>query len=181
MSHFGAGTEYALHCLLFLTDGETAHSPGSRDLADFQGISPSYVAKLFTSLERAGIVSSTEGAKGGFRLSRPASDISVLDVVDAIEGRKSIFQCRNIRVNCALFGEKAPAWAGSGLCAIHQVMIDAEEKMREELARVTLSDLNDSVSAKAPAGFTPKVIDWFADRQADRFRARSPRKSSQEQ
>ena len=177
MSHFGAGTEYALHCLLFLTEGETAHSPSSRDLAEFQGISSSYVAKLFTSLERAGIVSSTEGAKGGFRLSRPASDISVLDVVDAVEGRKPIFQCRNIRVNCALFGDRAPEWAGSGLCAIHQVMIDAEEKMREELARMRLSDLNDRISAKAPANFNPKVIDWFAERQTDRFRARSPRKT----
>ena len=178
MSHFGAGTEYALHCLLFLTGGETAHSPSARDLAEFQGVSPSYVAKLFTSLERAGIVSSAEGAKGGFRLSHPASDISVLDVVDAIEGRKRIFQCKNIRVNCVLFEDEAPAWAVSGLCAIHQVMIDAEEKMREELARVTLSDLNDRLSAKAPANFSPKVIDWFAQRRTDRFRARSPRKSS---
>ena len=177
MGHYGAGTEYALHCLLFLTDGETAHSPSSRDLAEFQGLSPSYVAKLFTLLERAGIVSSTEGAKGGFRLGRPASDISVLDVVDAVEGRKPVFQCKNIRLSCALFGEKAPAWAASGRCAIHQVMIDAEEKMREELARVTLSDLNDRLSAKAPANFSPKVVDWFAERQADRFRARSPRKS----
>ena len=178
MSHYGAGTEYALHCLLFLTNGKTAKSPSSRDLAEFQGISPSYVAKLFTSLERADIVSSTEGAKGGFRLSRPASSISVLDVVDAIEGRKPIFQCKNIRVNCVLFGDKAPAWAASGRCAIHQVMIDAEAKMREELARVTLADLNERVANKAPANFNPKVVNWFAERQADRFRARSPRKPS---
>ena len=177
MSHYGAGTEYALHCLLFLAEGQTDHFPSSRDLAEFQGISPSYVAKLFTSLERAGIVSSTEGAKGGFLLSRPASDISVLDVVDAVEGRKPIFRCKNIRVNCVLFNNKAPAWATSGRCAIHQVMVDAETKMREELARVTLSDLNESVAAKAPANFNPKVTDWFAERQADRFRARSPRKS----
>ena len=80
-------------------------------------------------------------------------------------------------MNCALFGDRAPAWAGSGLCAIHQVMIDAEEKMREELARMRLSDLNDRISAKAPANFNPKVVDWFAERQADRFRARSPRKT----
>ena len=176
MSHFGAGTEYALHCLLFLADGETTHSPSSRDLAEFQGISASYVAKIFTSLERAGIVLSTVGAKGGFQLSRPASRISVLQVVDAVEGRKPVFQCRNIRVNCALFGERAPAWAGSGLCAIHQVMVDAEEKMRAELDRVSIADLRDRVAEKAPANFSLKVIDWFADRQAHRFRARSPRR-----
>ena len=178
MSHYGAGTEYALHCLLFLAEGETDHSPSSRDLAEFQDLSPSYVAKLFTSLEHAGVVSSTEGAKGGFRLARPASDISVLDVVDAIEGRKPIFQCKNIRVNCALFGDKPPTWASSGRCAIHQVMMDAEAKMREELARVTLADLNERVAKKAPANFNPKVIDWFAERQADRFAVRSPRKPS---
>ena len=177
MGHYGAGTEYALHCLLFLAEGQTDHSPSARDLAGFQGLSPIYVAKLFTSLERAGIVSCTECAKGGFLLSRPASDISVLDVVDAVEGRKSVFRCKNIRLNCALFEDKVPAWARSGRCAIHQVMIDAEEKMREELVRVTLTDLNERVATKALAKFNPRVIDWFAEWQADRFRGLSPRNS----
>ncbi len=54
MSHFGNGVEQALHCLLFLVDREGGGVPSARDLAEFQGLSTSYVDKLFTALERLG-------------------------------------------------------------------------------------------------------------------------------
>ena len=54
MSLYGASVEYGLHCLLYLVDPPPGVTPSSRDLAEFQGVSPSYVAKLFTQLEKAG-------------------------------------------------------------------------------------------------------------------------------
>lgn len=45
-----------------------------------------------------------EGAGGGYRLVRPPAEISVLDVVQALEGNKPLFQCNEIRSNCAVFG-----------------------------------------------------------------------------
>ena len=96
MSLYGASVEYGLHCLLYLVDLPQEVVPSSRDLAEFQGVSPSYAAKLFTQLEKAGLVASSEGTAGGYRLARPVDEITVLDVVDALEGGKPLFQCRKI-------------------------------------------------------------------------------------
>src|SRR5262249_18862378 len=151
MSHVSNAVEYALHCLLFLAGppaGVTAASV--RDLAEMQGISVEYLAKLFTKLQRAGLVVATEGARGGVALARAPEHISVLDVVAAIDGKKSLFECRNIRAGCAVFGN-APRWVTSGVCSIHAVMLEAEKRVREVLAEHTLADLAGRVLAKAPA------------------------------
>src|SRR5215470_1745430 len=97
MSLYGASVEYGLHCLLYLVDPPQGVVPSSRDLAEFQGVSPSYVAKLFTQLEKARLVASSEGTAGGYWLARPVDEITVLDVVDALEGGKPLFQCREVR------------------------------------------------------------------------------------
>ena len=86
MALYGASVEYGLHCLLHLVDVGDGVRPSSRDLAEFQGVSPTYVAKLFTQLEKAGLVKSIEGVGGGYGLGRPADEITVLDVVDALDG-----------------------------------------------------------------------------------------------
>lgn len=168
MSHFGSGVEQALHCLLFLVDREGGGLPSARDLAEFQGVSPSFVAKLFTKLEKSGIVKSGEGVRGGFCLARPASDISVLDVVDVIEGAKPLFRCRDIRKDCVLFSDDPPKWATRGVCAIHGVMIEAERKMRETLAGVSLNDIARQSSEKMPSAFLAAAGTWFESRQTER-------------
>ena len=163
MSHFGNGTEYGLHCLIIL-----AQAPGviisSRDLADLQGVSVSFLAKIFPKLEKAGLVTAAEGIKGGYGLARPAEEITVLDVVDAIEGRKPLFDCQEIRGRCAVFGGQPPAWATAGVCGIHAVMIRAERSLRDELTRTTLRDLADGIGRKAPPDFESDVQTWLADR-----------------
>ena len=175
MSHISAGVEYGLHCLLFLTEA----APGGvseasvRDLAELQGVPADYVAKLFTKLHKAGLVIATEGAKGGFALARPANQISVLDVVTAIDGDKALFECREVRARCAVFGETAPAWASSGVCSIHAVMQNAEKRMHEALASQSLYDLAVRTSAKAPRTYGPQVVKWLDGRTAGRRRDRS--------
>ena len=151
MALYGSGVEYALHCLLFFVDADEGVHISARDVAEFQGISPSYVAKLFTRLEKAGIVSAAEGIAGGYTLSKDPSAISILAVADAAEGRKSLFKCKNIRTDCVLFDEAPPRWATRGHCSIHAVMLDAERKLREQLAKVTLADISTSLSSKAPS------------------------------
>jgi len=168
MSHFGSGTEQALHCLLFLVGRQNEGLPSARDLAEFQGVSPSFVAKLFTKLDKAGIVKSGEGVRGGFRLARPAAEISVLDVVDAIEGEKPLFRCREIRKDCVLYGDEPPRSATEGVCTIHRVMLEAERTMRESLARVSLGDLSRQTARKIPKAFQAAARSWFDLRQAER-------------
>jgi Rrf2 family protein len=96
MAHLSSKVEYGLHCLLWLVDPREEPA-SSRDLAELQGISPTFVAKIFPKLEKAGIVVAVGGVRGGYQLGRPAGEISVLDVVDAIEGGKPLFECQEIR------------------------------------------------------------------------------------
>jgi Rrf2 family protein len=160
MAHFTAGTEYGIHCLLWLIDaGEQPLS--SRDLADLQGISPSFVAKIFPKLEKAGIVAASEGVRGGYRLARPPAQISFLDVVDALEGDKRLFDCQDIRGRCAVFDGKPPAWSVSGVCAIHAALLRAESAMRDALAQESLASVAETFHRKAPARFAGDVQHWI--------------------
>jgi Rrf2 family protein len=174
MAHLGSGVEYGLHCLLWLV-GSHSEPASSRDLADLQGISSSFVAKIFPKLEKAGIVTASDGLRGGYWLAKPANRITVLDVVDAIEGKKPLFECLQIRGRCALFGDKPPAWSVKGLCSIHAVMIRAETSMREELARTSLADLAHAVDEKSPAGFSDEIQNWLTNRVAARKAGRPAR------
>ena len=162
VAHITTGVEYALHCLLFLVDqGRTA---SARDLGELQGVPVEFVAKLFTKLQKAGLVVASEGAGGGFRLARKPHSISVLDVVVAIEGKKQLFECREIRGRCAIFGRKPPAWATRGVCSIHAIMLEAETRMREVLASHTLADLAARADSKAPPDFGAAVAKWLSAR-----------------
>ena len=172
MAHLGSGVEYGLHCLLWLVKPNTA-PPSSRDLADLQGLSPSFVAKIFPKLEKAGIVHASQGIRGGYRLARAAAQITVLDVVDAIEGRKPLFDCQEIRGRCAVFSGKPASWATRGVCTIHAIMLRAEQKMREELAAVTIADLAHAVGRKAPPNFLATVHHWLDSRLAARTEAKA--------
>lgn len=166
MAHLTVSVEYGLHCLLWLADPRE-RPVSRRDLAEMQGISPSFVAKIFAKLEKAGIVTASEGVHGGYRIARPAAEISVLQVVDAIEGKKPLFDCQEIRGRCAVFEGDAPPWATGGVCAVHAVILQAEKAMRDALARQSLADIGARVSRNAPAAFGDAVSGWF-DRRLER-------------
>lgn len=171
MAHVSAGVEYALHCLLFLVDAEELGQPASaRDLAALQKVPAEFVAKLFTKLQKAGIVVAREGISGGFALARPATDITALDVVEAVDGRKALFECKEIRAQCALFGDRTPVWAVDGVCAIHAVMIEAEKRAREALAGHTLASIAGRAATKAPKEHAGDVREWLAARTPRRGR-----------
>ncbi|RFU49285.1 Rrf2 family transcriptional regulator [Paraburkholderia sp. DHOC27] len=169
MAHISTGVEYGLHCLLYLAETPAGVKEASvRDLAEMQGVSTDYLAKLFTKLAKAELVVATEGVRGGFALARPAKDITVAQVVEAIDGDKALFDCREVRSRCAVFNDQAPDWATRGVCSIHAVMQAAESALQEELQRHTLADLAHRTLAKAPASYGRHVVKWFAERSAGR-------------
>ena len=80
----------------------------------------SVAQKIFPKLEKAGIVETTGGIRGGYQMARPAEQISVLYVGDAVDGSKPMFDCQEIRARCAPFDGNPPEWgqgrpAGGGL------------------------------------------------------------------
>jgi Rrf2 family protein len=165
-SLYGAGAEYALHSLLILA---TRPEPASvRDLASFQVLPEKYLAKLFTRMKKAGLVAASEGVAGGFTLARPAGQIPVLAVLEAVDPDRTLFACAEIRSQCALFGPKAPEWATAGTCRIHLVMTEAEQALRAFLNAKTLADLVCEFECKAPPGFAQAAGTWFRQRKAGR-------------
>ncbi|BBP83677.1 MULTISPECIES: RrF2 family transcriptional regulator [Pseudomonas] len=169
MSLYSAGVEYGIHCLLFLVDERGDSREASvRDMAELQGVPQEYLAKVFTKLAKAGLVAATEGVRGGFRLARPSDEITVLDIVRAIDGNKSIFECRDIRGRCALFEGSPPDWALEGTCSVHAVMLTAQKRMEEALAQQTILDIARRVGRKVPAEFGAQVAEWMEERQQNR-------------
>lgn len=138
------GVEQAIHCcsvLSFLGPGEAL--PAAR-LAEFHGVQPSYLAKHLQSLVRSGVCESIPGPRGGFRLARPAAEVSLLDVVLAVDGDERAFRCAEIRQR----GPAArPVSGRRPPCGIAAAMWQAEEAWRTELSAVTLADIGTDLAA----------------------------------
>jgi len=168
VSLYGASVETGLHCLVSLVNPPDSGPPSTRELAEFQGVSPSYVAKLFTKLAKAGLITSAEGIQGGFQLAKDPAKVSLWDVVSVLEPDKPLFRCREIRRDLVLFDQKPPRWATCGLCPIHAAMREAEKSMRRSLEAVTLADIANQVGNSIPKVFSGKRNDWFAGRLLSR-------------
>jgi Rrf2 family protein len=140
-----------------------------RDLARFQKLPERFLAKLFTRLKHAGIVHGIEGIGGGYSLARPPEAIAVRDVLEAIDPNRSLFQCGEIRRNCALFDGEPPAWSVAGPCRIHHFMKEAESVMRDFLRSKSLADLEREFEHKAPARFIRDAERWFHQSRNERI------------
>lgn len=172
MAHLGASVEYAIHCLLWLV-GREDQPLSSRELASLQGISSSFVAKIFPKLEKAGLVTAVEGVAGGYRLAREPAKITFLDIVDAVEGKKPLFDCQEIRGHCAVFEGCPPLWATRGTCSVHAVMLKVEKAMRAELSAHTLANVAMAVGRKAPPSFSIDVEQWIEEQAESRYSKRA--------
>ncbi len=113
---------------LFSSNGmETPNKPvGVQQLAEKQNVSPTYLSKILTKLVKEGMINSISGANGGYTLSKNWEDISFLDIIHAIEGKTSLF-------DCCLYSDPE--------CVIKEVMLSAEEKLENELSNKKISDL----------------------------------------
>ncbi|GLX67230.1 Rrf2 family transcriptional regulator [Paenibacillus glycanilyticus] len=157
---YSVGVEYALHCLVYLIPNESAI--GIKELAFFQGIPETYLSKIFTKLTKVGIISSVPGVKGGFKLARDPGDISFWDVVEAVEGKKPIFQCQNIKDKGYLYRDRDCSDCADSSCTINLVMLEAEETMRSYLQGKTLSWLEEELDRVLPAQRRKDTRAFFA-------------------
>ena len=123
---FSKATDYALHTMLFLTAATPDKPVGVQLLAEKQKVSPTYLSKILTKLVKAGMIESITGVNGGYRLKRNWEDISFLDIIHAIEGSASLFDC---------------SFDHGPDCPIQKVVLAAEEKMEEHLRNKKMSDL----------------------------------------
>jgi Rrf2 family protein len=149
------GVEWALHCTWLLTFVPQGEALSARRLAEFFDLPEAYLAKVLKALVRAGVLHAVSGPRGGFMLARPAAEITVADVVEAVEGRSPLFHCAEIR-------RRGPvALTGAACrqpCGIAVVMARAEQAWRRELAATTIAGLVEG----AGVGASARVDAWLA-------------------
>jgi Rrf2 family protein len=127
---FSKSTELAIHGLWLLANKR----PGLllvSEMADAQNVSESYLAKIFQRLARKGLVRSTRGKRGGFTLAREPGEISVADVVRAVEAEEPLYDCMDLGRGCK----------GRNSCLLRDVFEKAERQMYTALEQTSLADL----------------------------------------
>jgi Rrf2 family protein len=132
------GVEQAIHSVTMLAGLETDAVLSAASLAAFHGVSTSYLLKHLQALSGAGILATVPGPKGGYRLARKPSAISLLDIVLAVEGPAPAFRCNEIRQRGP---NPLPSRYFTAPCGINAAMLKAEKAYRKELARVSVEGL----------------------------------------
>jgi Rrf2 family protein len=124
---YSQATNYALHTMLYFVALPPGKTIGVQQLAELQELSPTYLSKILTRLVKAGMIESTPGVNGGYKLRRNKEDISFLDVIHAIEGTASLFHCDDGKDHQG--------------CLIQEVMTQAEQQMETYLKERKLVEL----------------------------------------
>ena len=131
-------TEYALRAVVCLAD-----SPGSPlttlQIASTTRVPSDYLSKVLQALGRAGIVSGQRGKHGGFALVNPPEELSILDVVNAVDPLQRIRSCP--------LGLKAH---GVRLCPLHKRLDDALDHVERAFAETTIAEVLAEPSASRP-------------------------------
>lgn len=145
----GDGVEQAIHVVTLLTALPRDGLLSAAALAEFHGVSQSYLLKHLQALSRAGILHTEAGPRGGYRLARPADRVSLLDIVLAVEGAEPAFRCKEIRQNGP---NPLPGSSFVRPCGISVAMLRAERAWRAELRAVTIADLMSDLAAEDTDG-----------------------------
>ncbi len=125
------GADYGLLGILYL-----ARQPRERvvlisEVAEAQQVPESYLAKIFQDLAKAGLVRSHRGARGGFTLARAPEQITLRQIIEAIEGPIALNRCLDPREGCVC----------SLACPAHAALADVQRVLTSALEAVTLHSL----------------------------------------
>jgi len=153
--------EWALHCCAILAGLPDGRYLSTKALAEFHGLPKEYLSKALQSLSQAGLVHTTLGPSGGYRLARSPAELTFLDIVEAVEGKSRTFVCNNIRANNPC---RPAGFCDSSPCAVARIMWEADEAWRSKLRSVRLSDLAETLSQEIPADVWGKTFEWVLDR-----------------
>jgi Rrf2 family protein len=164
----GDGVEQAIHSVLVLTGLSETGVLSAAALAEFHGVSTSYLLKHLQALAGAGILQSIPGPKGGYRLARDPADITLLDIVLAVEGPEPAFRCNEIR-------QRGPSPVAAHFfktpCAVNAAMLKAEQAYRAELRKVTIADLGKPSTPELGAAINMRVCAFLDLNERNRSQA----------
>jgi Rrf2 family protein len=123
--------DYAVRAMLALAGSEDAAPTTVREIAADMDIPVGFLPRVMADLSRAGLVTSTIGRTGGYALARPPDRISLLEVIEAVEGDSR-------RTRCVLRGGPC---GRDGHCQVHDVFFAAQDAMLARLARASLAEV----------------------------------------
>jgi Rrf2 family protein len=123
--------DYAVRAVLYLAKQRSDGLVTTAQIAREQRIPQTFLAKIMSQLSAAGLVYSTRGAHGGVRMARPADEVSLLDVVEAIDGPMVLNECVADPNACPLGPN----------CAAHDVWCQAQADLVERLDRTKFAQL----------------------------------------
>jgi FeS assembly SUF system regulator len=138
-------TDYGIVVMTHLAVSEDDDTQNARELASCAGLPVPVVSKLLKSLTRAGLLVSQRGAKGGYGLARSANEISVVEMITALEGPVAITECATHAGTCA----QAPT------CHVRDPWRQINGAVTAALDHVTLADL--AKPLEAADSFIPLV------------------------
>lgn len=159
------GVEWALHCCTLLAALPEGQALPAARLAEFHGVPPAYLAKHLQALTAAGITASLPGPYGGYRLARPAGEVTLLEVVLAVDGEEPAFRCTEVRQRGPVAG---PPSAYRAPCGIARAMWRAEDAWRAELAAATVADLVAELFTTVPAEQLVAGAEWIQQVEINR-------------
>ena len=158
----GDGVEQAIHCVLLLSGLPPDGVLPAAALADFHGVSVSYLLKHLQALAAEGILLSVPGPRGGYRLARAPEHISLLDIVVAVEGPAPAFRCAEIR-------QRGPSPLAERFfkppCAVNVAMQRAEKLYRGELEKVSIASLRQDPRSALGAAINTRVCAYLETHQ----------------
>ncbi len=123
--------DYAVRVMLALSRAPQGRLVSVRRLAEEMAIPVRFLPQVMSNLTAAGLVRAETGRSGGYRLTRPAATITLLDVVEAVEGDSR-------RRTCVLRGGPCGV---DGFCDVHEVFFSAQDAMLAALAAAVLDAL----------------------------------------
>ncbi|MCL4562342.1 MAG: Rrf2 family transcriptional regulator [Chloroflexi bacterium] len=121
--------DYALRAMLYLAELDPNQRAATSQIAEDQHIPPSFLAKIISQLSIAGLIHTSRGARGGVSLARSASEISILEVVEAIDGPISLNECTEDPSACT-FSED---------CPLRDIWCDAQAELVKRLKKTSFS------------------------------------------
>lgn len=130
-------SDYAIRAMLALTRGD-GNLLSSRRIAEQMRIPPRFLPQIMGDLTHAGLVEATAGRSGGYRLSHSPDEVTLLRVIEAVEGDSH-------RQTCVLRGGQCGA---DGYCDVHDVFFAAEGALLDRLGSATLGSVIRSHDAR---------------------------------
>ena len=129
-------TDYALRCMMYLAGKEEVSS--SPEIGEAVGINKMFVQKVLRVLRDAGVVSSTHGGTGGYRLAKKPEEIVLLDIILLFEKTMKINRCLELKGCCERYET----------CPLHAYYTEVQKTLEDYFGRDTLQDVIDHRKTK---------------------------------